>query len=219
MTYAAKLEQGVATVETPLEDTGTPQALVFASTLQMGWALKSSSTQRTLLTEGQKQYLTEVFHIGEETGHKADPGNVSKLMRKARNADGSIKFDASSYLTSQQVASFFSRLAAKRVVPAEYEEDEDEHVEEIDGTQEQTIQDLSNEVMTEISIRHPIMYDAHNICELVASSKLSKFSLKMLQDICVFYHLDISSINIKRKKPYIDLLANLVDSWSCTTPL
>ena len=33
-------------------------------------------------------------------------------MRKVRNADGSSRFDASSYLTSQQVASFFSRLAS-----------------------------------------------------------------------------------------------------------
>ena len=107
MTYPEKLKQGVATVEASIEDTGTPQSLDFSPPLQMGWALKSSSTQRTRLTESQKQYLTDVFQTGEQTGRKADSNNASKLMRKVRNADGSFTFDASSYLTSQQVASFF----------------------------------------------------------------------------------------------------------------
>ena len=109
MSYATKLEQGIATVENPVEDIETLQALDSLSSLPMGWALKSASTQRTRLTESQKQYFTEVFQIGEQTGHKADPCNVSKSMRKARNANGSCKFDTSSYLTSQQIASFFSR--------------------------------------------------------------------------------------------------------------
>ena len=66
-------------------------------------------------------------------------------MRKVRNADGSSRFDASSYLTSQQVASFFSRLASKNVVQAaESVDEEDEHAEELDKIQEQNIQELSN---------------------------------------------------------------------------
>ena len=69
--------------------------------------------------------------------------------------------------------------------------------------------------MAEMSIQHPIMYDTHNICEIVACSRLSKFSVQMLQDICSFYQLDISSIYIKRKKPYIDLLTDLVQNCSC----
>ena len=151
MSYATKLEQGIATVENPVEDIETLQALDSCSSLPMGWALKSASTQRTRLTESQKQYLTEVFQIGERTGHKADPCNVSKSMRKARNADGSCKFDTSSYLTSQQIASFFSRLAAKRVAAAESQDEEGEHQEEMDRIQEQSIQDLSNKVMAEMS--------------------------------------------------------------------
>ena len=71
--------------------------------------------------------------------HKADSNNVSKLMRKVRSADGSFTFDASSYLTSQQVASFFSRLAAKKVVPDRYEEDEDEYGGKTERMQEQSI--------------------------------------------------------------------------------
>ena len=89
MSYATKLEQGISIVENPVEVIQTQQALDSCSSLPMGWALKSASTQRTRLTESQKQYLREVFKIGERTGHKADPCNVSKSMRKARDADGS----------------------------------------------------------------------------------------------------------------------------------
>ena len=71
-------------------------------------------------------------------------------MGKFRNADDSSGFDASSYLTSQQVAYFFSRLASKRVFQANESEDEkDEHGEELNKIHEQNIQDLSNEVMVE----------------------------------------------------------------------
>ena len=220
MSYATKLEQGAATVHDPVEDTGTAKTPDSRSSLSMGWALKSSGSQRTRLTENQKQYLTEVFKVGEQTGKKADPSNVSKSMRKVRNADGSSRFDASSYLTSQQVASFFSRLASKKVAqPDESEDEEDEHAEELNKIYEQNIQDLSTEVMAEISLQHPIMYDTHNICEIAACSKLAKFSVQMLQDMCNFYQLDISAINVKRKKPYIDLLAKLVGSCSCNASL
>ena len=181
ISYATKLEQGTAIVENPLEDIEACQAFNSCSSLPMGWALKSASIQRTRLSESQKQYFTEVFQIGERTGHKADPSNVSKSMRKARNADGSFKFGAASYLTSQQVASFFSRLAAKRVAAADEPQDEEtEHQEEMDMIQEQSIEELSKKVVEEISIQHPVMYDTHNICELVACSKLSKFSVQML---------------------------------------
>ena len=53
-------------------------------------------------------------------------------MRKVRNADCSSRFDALSYLTSQQVASFFSRLSLKKVLQADESEDEEvEHGEEL----------------------------------------------------------------------------------------
>ena len=215
--YASKLEQGVSTFDNLIEDSDTRKASNSRPLLSMGWALKSSTTQKTRLTESQKQYLTEVFQIGERTGHKADSCNVSKTMRKARNADGTCRFDASSFLTSQQVASFFSRLAAKKGIQAQSEDEQDNHEQVMDRVQEEIVQDLTNKVMAEISIQHPMMYDTHNICELAACSKLSKFSVQMLNDICTFFKLDVSSINVKRKKPYIDLLMDLVHSCSCKT--
>ena len=63
--------------------------------------------------------------------------------------------------------------------------------------QEQNIEDLSDEVMSEMPIQHPIMYDTQNICEMVSDTKLTKFSVQMLQDIRSFYQLDIESISAK----------------------
>ena len=73
----------------------------------------------------------------------------------------------------------FSRLAAKKVVPVQYEEDGDEYEGETERMQEQIIRDLSTKVVLEISLQHPITYDTHSICELVACSKLSKFFVQI----------------------------------------
>ncbi|PFX20277.1 hypothetical protein AWC38_SpisGene15301 [Stylophora pistillata] len=125
----------------------------------------------------------------EQTGKKADPSNAPESMRK------------------------------KAVQTDEFEDEEDEYAEELNKIHEKNMQDLSNEVMAEISLQHPIMYDTHNICEIAACSRLAKFSVQMLEDICNFYQLDISAINVKRKKPYIDLLTKLVGSCSCNASL
>ena len=55
ISFASKLEHGVATVDNTVEGTGTGKVPDSRSSLSMGWALKSSSTQRTRLNENQKQ--------------------------------------------------------------------------------------------------------------------------------------------------------------------
>ena len=54
------------------------------------------------------------------------------------------------------------------------------------------------------------MYDTYNNCDYVSQSKLDKFSVSVLQDICSSFQLDTSDIGQKRKKPYIELIVNLV---------
>ena len=105
--------------------------------LPKGWVLKSSTVLRKRFSENQKLYLSKLFDVGEQTGHKVDANNVSKSMRKARKVDGSFLFNASEYLTAKQIASFFSRLARKRraaqVGKSKIEGEEEEleaHVEE-----------------------------------------------------------------------------------------
>lgn len=187
--------------------------------LPMGWALKYSHARSTRFSSKQKEYLIAKFQIGEQTGQKVDPTSVSRVMRTAKDSNGERLFDSTEFLTSQQVASFFSSFASKRSIKDVAEAQSDEDEEQTEADKESQLQVLRNKVMSDVSIQHvhPIVYDAHNICELVKNSKLSTFSIKMLQDICSSFGLDASKITVKRKKPYIDLLTNLFMGCKCQT--
>ena len=96
----------------------------------------------------------------------------------ARDSEGNRLFTSAVFFTSQQVASFFSRLAAKRRLPDVMSGSD----EEADGAErESALQELSNAVMREVSLEYPIVYDCYNICDLISSSKLSSFSNQMLK--------------------------------------
>ena len=214
--YAKKLEEGTSAVQHP-EAHGISQTLDYVEPLEIGWALKSSAKGKRF-TRTQKEYLTSHFDLGEQTGHKVDPKNASNSMRKAKNPDGLRLFQKSDFLSPQQIASFFSRLAKKRrQVDYSDTEDEVEEDEFKEMSNEENFEKLTNEILNEISISHPIMFETHNICELATNSKLSKFSVRMLQDICNFFEVDTSAIKSTNrfKKLYIDLLNELVATCSC----
>ncbi|CAB3986533.1 SURP and G-patch domain-containing 1 [Paramuricea clavata] len=169
--YAKKLEEGTSAVQHP-EAHGISQTLDYVEPLEIGWALKSSA-KRKHFTPTQKEYLTSHFDIGEQTGHKVDAKNVSNSMRKAKNPDGSRLFQKSDFLSPQQIASFFSRLAKKRrQVDYSDTEDEVEEDEFKEMSNEENFENLTNEILNEISISHPIMFETHNICELATNSKV-----------------------------------------------
>ena len=71
--------------------------------------------------------------------------------------------------------------------------------------------------MSEISIlhAHPILFKDYSIFELVKNFQLSKFSIKMLIDICTSFGLDISRVTVKRKKLYVDMITSLVMGCLC----
>lgn len=180
--------------------------------LPMGWALRSSQVKRTRFTANQKDYLTKKFDLGEISGRKSDPESVARAMMAARDSEGNRLFTSAEFLTSQQVASFFSRLAAKRRLP-DVTSGSDE--EEDDAETESALQVLSNAVMREVSLEHPIVYDCYNICDLISSSKLSSFSIQMLKEFCNFFEIDTSHVKVRRKKPYLDLLVAFGKDCPC----
>ena len=180
--------------------------------LPMGWALKSVTVTRKNLTATQKTYLTDVFQEGERTGQKADSANISKAMRRAKHSDGSSIFEKDDFLTPLQIAGFVSRLTANKTYSTESEDFERD-----EANKEKDIQELTEEVMKTFALQHPIMFEKHNICEIVCQSKLSKFSVWMLQKICSALELDVSSITSKCKKPFMDILQRLGDKCSCKT--
>lgn len=151
------------------------------------------------------------FKLERRPGKKAEPTDVSKAMRTAKDINGERLFDYGDFLTSQQISSYFSPLAAKRSVEVDQPDSEDETA----GEDLQNV--LTDKVLSEVSIQHshPIVCDSYNICELVINCKLSSLSVPMLRNICEAFGLDTSEIKVKRKKPFVDMISNLVQGCSC----
>ncbi|XP_056018366.1 uncharacterized protein LOC125654201 [Ostrea edulis] len=79
--------------------------------LKCGWALKVKKP-KIPFTDDQKAFMQEKFLIGKTSGRKEDPLKVAEEMRySVRN--GTKRFSKEQYLTSQQIASYFSRMVQK----------------------------------------------------------------------------------------------------------
>jgi len=180
----------------------------------MGWALKSSHARRTRSTKEQNDYLTSKFRIGETTGQKADAASAAKSMMTARDSNANRLFTSSEFLMGQQFSSFFSRLASKRTL--ENDEMTESDIEENQNVEdEEAFSELRSEILQEVALSHSICYDSYNICELIADSKLSKFSIQMLQNICEHFDIPINDIKVKRKAPYIERLITFGKKCTC----
>ena len=121
--------------------------------------------------------MTTKFNLGETTGFKANPSDVAKAMT-TRDYKGDHMFTNEEILTTQQVSSFFSRLASKKKLP-DVQDDDDA----IAAENETDLQDLQEMVVQEVSLQHPIIYDRHNMCELISNSKMKRFAVPMLNKL------------------------------------
>lgn len=213
--YAERLEVkqvGVPSVRENVQDVSNEKSI---QPLFMGWALRSSQTRRTRFTTKQKDYLTRKFNIGETTGCKADAVVAARDMMTARlGSDGERLFRSDEFLTSQQITSFFSRLAAKKSLPDD-RDDNDDDVNEAAAI-ESALEELGNQVQREIALQHPIVFDCYNICDLVKDDKLqAKFNILMLKKMCEHFEIDVSEITVRLKRPYIDKLSTFCSNCSC----
>ena len=75
-----------------------------------GWALKMVRNAVNF-SENVRNYLREVFLLGEETNHKASPGDVSVHMKVLRDSSGKKRFQKKELLTTLQIFRYFSRLS------------------------------------------------------------------------------------------------------------
>ena len=212
--YATKLERDLGVLPEIVDDGASMSVEGDGSVLPMGWALKSAEVQRKNLTVAQKNYLTEVFQVGERTGKKAYPTSVSKAMRRVKHSDGSNIVDKCDYLTPLQIAGFFSRLSAKKTYSVE-QSSEEEEPERNELITEKAIEEMSNEVTKALALQHPIMYETYNICEIVGQCRLAKFSIRTLQNICAALELDVASMTGKRKQP--EIIEGVVARCGCKT--
>ena len=197
----------VSGIHSSKEPTDTPP-----SDLSQGWAL-SKARVSTRFTPKVKAYLNAKFDLGEKTGLKADPNQVSADMRNARDEENNRRFCREEWLTKNQIKSYFSRLAsAKRKL----QDDVDDRVEleDILGQQEENSRQLLiNSIIEKIGLRHPICYDVYNLCEYCKGSKLSKFNVVMLKAILKTF--DILFKSKDRKKDLVERSAAFVQKCPC----
>ena len=194
------------------------------SALPMGWALKTT-TKKARFTQKQNEFLKQQFEIGEQIGRKADPSEVSKLMRSARDELGVRRFQPQEVLTGQQITGFFSRLAAKkRLAPSVVNRHGGDSDDEVPGEDNRAAEEraahseICVHVMREVSLQHPILSSSgYNICELMRARKKKPASLSvdMLRSICIELGVEVSDITQRRKNPYISRLSQLVGECSC----
>ena len=65
--YAENLESGAASIEEQGEEEIAEESDRMPLVVNMGWALKHTSTSRRL-NKKQKEYLIDLFLLGEQTG-------------------------------------------------------------------------------------------------------------------------------------------------------
>ena len=87
------------------------QTAVTDATCQIskGWALKTSR-KATRSTDKVEAHLKRIFLEGEETGRKAGAVDVCSKMRTLRDEAGKKVFNKEEWLSTEQIARYFSRL-------------------------------------------------------------------------------------------------------------
>ena len=102
-------------------------------------------------------------------------------MQNARNTDDTRMFCKMEWLSKLQIQGFFSRVSTKRKQSdgKETSSDDDEPdnneelaVEYASLTDEQMLEKASVAVQSEIGVKHPVIYDVYNLCEMAFENRL-----------------------------------------------
>jgi len=214
--YAERLQERVGAIPSICPSTSAPgdRGEAAAPGQPEGWPLKEAKREGRF-NEKQKSYLKSKFDIGVRTGRKQDPEVVAQDMRRARGHSGERLFTIAEFLTPQQIASYFSRLAsqAKHQQDGSTPSDEDVNA----AVEENNFTSMRQAALDNIHLQHPIVVDQYDVCELIRSQTLKNLKVGMLQILCKELGLDIPSAPVRRKAPYIHLLESLVKECSCMT--
>ena len=130
----------------------------------------------------------------------------------AKDAHGSRLFTCGDFLTANQEAGFFSRLASQKALTED--PDATEHATE-EATVEADFQEMMNAVVDDLLPRHPFIYDLHNLRELASKGKFTTFAASVLREMCYSFGIDVEDIHVKRRMPYADRLQSLRDACTC----
>ena len=127
-------------------------------------------------------------------------------MRNTRDTDGTRMFNRVEWLSKLQIQGFFLRLSQRKQSDGKETSSDDAEPEELAEeysslTDEQMLEKASVAVEFEIGVKHTVMYDVYNLCEMAFENKLSFLKVKMLKEMCK--HFEIPS-NIKRHQIKLD---------------
>ena len=178
--------------------------------LHIGWALHKPRDGVVRFGDIDKDYLTKKFNIGEQTGNKSNPAQVSADMRTARTLDGSRLFSRSKWLTKTQVQGFFSWLAASRRKQSNNEIALEDALVEADDEERVN---LLNEIAAQLTIKHPVFYDTYSLCDCLGDGHLQKFNKAMLKEILL--HFEVVFASRDRKKDLVAKLSLFVKGCDC----
>ena len=140
-------------------------------------------------------------------------------MRNALNTDGTRMLSRMEWLTKLQILGFFSRLSAKRKQSDGKEtsavDDDEELFEEYASlTDEQMLEKASVAVESEIGVKHLVMYDVYNLCEIAYENRLLFSRLRCSGKRAVCKHFEIPSNLRDIKSSLVKVLSLMVqDAW------
>ena len=121
-------------------------------------------------------------------------------MRKAKGENGERLFSREEWLTKAQIQGFFSRLSSsrrRRAGPFPSTAVDDKSDEELIDEEEVSHMTTVESFVTEIGLKHQIVYDINNLCDYVKEEKLNYFTVYMLKEICTFFELSFKSRDSK----------------------
>ena len=166
--------------------------------VRMGWGLPEPRAGSSRFTEKVKNYLTARFDLGEQTGRKAGPQQVSNDMRKTTDGQNYRLFDRKEWLTKSQGHVFFSRLAASRRRQQDPTEVDLNSRDLLREEEEADRQYLIEEVTQELRSQHSLSYEAFNLCECARENRLIQFNVRMLKQILRHFEIPFKSRDKKR---------------------
>ncbi|CAH3036756.1 unnamed protein product [Pocillopora meandrina] len=134
-------------------------------------------------------------------------------MRKAREADGARKFIRSEWQTKNQVQSYFSRLSATKRRRVAKDQEQDANDEESAYLEHRVRIKEVADVISEIELTHPILFDGHNICDHVNHDTLRKLKVTTLREICAFFEIAFKARDLKAT--LLKKLNDMVTECSC----
>jgi hypothetical protein len=188
--YSRKVSEGTST--RALMSSATSIHAASSQTLYQGWALRL--TKKTARFNGnQRSYLDEKFYLGIISGNKADPAQVVRDLRHARNEHSQRRFKTEEFLTPQQIDSYFSWKAAQNRKAQAKDLDNNDVAAEGQVAYCSARDKIVHKCQ---QLVHPIMYDTYDVCKLYADKKLTNLCVSLLRQICVFFDMDIENLSL-----------------------